>query len=198
MARGVHYGAIGCAVVGLGLSIGALAVHWYAIIISGYGIEYEERLYWNKVVMTGSGGEDSSESYGDHNQNVKKNMDACLAFLVLGFAATLVFLALFSLQSFRGTGDVNRLPFGIVLAATVLTFISFFAFMGMPSSFKKDGCGNGSDSSDSGASPCTSLFGSVSELGATMTWGPGPGWFLALVAAIFLAVASGVSYKARG
>jgi len=189
----LHHGVLGCAVVALALSIGALATHWYQFTVALEENPLVVKLEWSKLA--------DSDGYtttydSDGLSHVKSNIHVCLTFLILGFVALVDFITTFALQTFRGSGTVNRLPVVVGALATLFTFVSFFALLGFPSSFTKDEQ-NGKCFVPGEPNPCTKLIASNAEEFFTISWAPGPGWWLAFVAALAMGLATGLSNKAR-
>eukprot|EP00026_Physarum_polycephalum_P017989 Phypoly_transcript_19406.p1 GENE.Phypoly_transcript_19406~~Phypoly_transcript_19406.p1 ORF type:complete len:212 (+),score=20.17 Phypoly_transcript_19406:39-638(+) len=176
------YVALVFAVVSVIFMIASLSTYWYHNVYSiPFGISLDTKYYWTYAIV-------NSQKENYTGQEVKTVFEVCLSFLVIGLVAWLAFLVLVLLR-FANRNYFNQ-GWIVGTVAILLMVISFLAFLGITEAFKKgtQGCNSG---------PCKSFRGSESAIGDNwhVSWGPGPGWWLLLVAIGSSAVATASMYK---
>ncbi len=175
------------AVIGLALVAAALGVSWYTINSTNTGTE--NFLLWNTCTATPAGGGATST-----NTNCYSAMPQ-LGTIFSATEWTLVVALIFSVVAFSFAlvgalgRAVSRSQPRLISAMFFLAFIlcligPIWMAVGQPGALNAANACQGA----TGATPCSSYFGSVTNAGVTTAWGPAAGWFVALVAAVMFLV----------
>ncbi len=177
----------------------AMVVSWWGVSISGGGAtvsvnflpgsSYSGSGTYNGITYS------ASATYTSANlTNVGFLYEAVLALGLFVAIAAFVGMALGyasafgNFRSWRPAGiaeTLTEVSFVFTLILPILIAIMQPWAYGVDTSNAKASCGAGSNL-------CNSFWGSVSSDGVTGTWGAGVGWYLAVVAAVLLAVAIGL------
>jgi len=123
-----------------------------------------------------------------------------LGAVVAGLAAFLAMLLGF-LGSFGVLG--SRRFFGLTVIAAVVAVVGAAGLPAIVALYQpatvnaNSNYGSGQSGCPSGASPCTSFWGASSGSGLSMVWGADLGWYLAVAAAVLLAIAIALLWVTR-
>jgi hypothetical protein len=192
---------VGAAIVLVGaiLLIAALFTPWYMEQFSNSG--NTETMYAYPGIPTSSGtiqytcsGISScpgSTSYSAHNLTNSGNIAEAGYFLIIG---GLVLGLIGAILGFTSGNNPRRARPAMTLALVggILAIAAVGAFVAaLPSAIGSDTPGH------TGTGPWSSFFGSTSLGGGTLTWGPGIGWYLGIVAFVVLLVGMIVLARAR-
>jgi len=180
--------------IGAILLIGALFTPWYSYESSGHGLS-ETRNYYlgmpstNGTIQAACSGIPScptQTSYSNQNLNNTGNLAEAGFFMVIGAFVLGIIAAIIGVASRR---NPRRTAPVIALAALALVLAvaapGLFA-VALPGAAANDFPGH------VGSGPWSSFLGSnstsISGITVTITWGPGIGWYLSIVAFVILLV----------
>jgi hypothetical protein len=196
-AKGRRVAASSLVLIAAVLLTVAMFVPWWGLTLSGGGAtvsvnflpgsSYSGSGTYNGITFS------SSASYTSANLS----RVGFLYEAVLGLGLTAAFLAFVGMglgyasaygtsRSRRPVGLADDLTGGSFMLAVLLPFLILFA---QPWAYNNDASSAGA-SCGGGSNPCNSFWGSATSDGVTGTFGPGVGWYLAILAVILLLVAA--------
>ncbi len=182
--------------IGVILLISSLFLGWWSYQISAFG-DSDTATFGlpttSPQVSISCSGPDaacpSSETYSSYQATNTGNLYASVQYLLLGGLALGVVGAIVSLLSRGRQRLVQPALILIILALIVALLAPIHLLLAQPGAIAQDysTSGNGNlGGGSNGTSPANSFWGSTSGSGATATWGPSPGWYLAVVGGVIL------------
>jgi hypothetical protein len=187
--------AVGLALVGTILLLVALVIPWwFASFTEGQDNGMIQFLPGSQYSGSGVINDESfsgSQQYSAANLTNVGNLygavlDGGLLAGVLGFVA--IFLGFFGARgSFQTRTPLYLILVALGLTALIVTVMPLWVASAQPGAFAQDGTFAGSGGGcPLTSSPCNTFWGSASVGSDSVSWGAGFGWYLTIVAAIFL------------